>query len=352
LIDNGGNDACARRQARRLYSRASASRRAAIRPIVTVLAAFALGAHAHAASSDPAASYPNKPIRLIVPYSAGGATDITARVIGQKLTEQWGQQVVVDNRTGAGGAIAVEFTANATPDGHTICLFSASQASASAAGQKFSYDLLRDLQPISQATTVFYVVYHPPALPVTSVKELIAYAKANPGKINYGTSGVGSLQHLAGELLSHMTGVRMVMVPYKGSANITQAMVANEVQLGFNSMFSVRPHVQAGRLRWIAMTAAKRSPLVDLPTMAEAGLPGYEVTQWYGLITGSRVPPSIVEKLSVAVVQAVKAPDVAQRLTADGSEIVGSTSPEFGAYIKAEVAKWQKLVKSANLKFD
>ena len=157
---------------------------------------------AHAAQSDPAATYPNKPIRLIVPYSAGGATDITARVIGQKLTDQWGQQVVVDNRTGAGGAIAVEFTANATPDGHTICLFSASQATASATGQKFSYDLLRDLRPIAQATSVFYVVYHNPTLPVKSVKDLIAHAKANPGKLNYGTSGVGSLQHLAGELLS------------------------------------------------------------------------------------------------------------------------------------------------------
>ena len=341
---------------RALILRQSNRRSPAIRPLVTFIAAcsaaFVLAATAHAAQNDPAASYPNKPIRLIVPYSAGGATDITARVIGAKLTEQWGQQVVVDNRTGAGGAIAVEFTANATPDGHTLCLLSASQASASAAGQKFSYDLLRDLQPISQSITVFYVVYHPPALPVKSVKELIAHAKANPGKLNYGTSGVGSLQHLAGELLSHMTGIKLVMVPYKGSANITQAMVANEVQLGFNSMFSVRPHVQAGRLRWIAMTAAKRSPLVDLPTMAESGLPGYEVTQWYGLITGARVPAPIVEKLSVATVQAVKAPDVAQRLTADGSEIVGSTSQEFGAYIKAEVAKWQKLVKAANLKFD
>jgi tripartite-type tricarboxylate transporter receptor subunit TctC len=224
--------------------------------------------------------------------------------------------------------------------------------SASAAGQRFSYDLQRDLQPISQAISVFYVVYHPPSLPVTSVKELIAHAKANPGKLNYGTSGVGSLQHLAGELLSHMTGVKLVMVPYKGSANITQAMVANEVQLGFNSMFSVRPHVQAGRLRWIAMTGAKRSPLVDLPTMAESGLPGYEVTQWYGFVTAAGVPPPIIEKLSGAIVQAVRTPDVAQRLTADGSEIVGSTSREFGAHIKAELAKWQKLVKAANLKFN
>jgi len=319
---------------------------------VSCCAAAMLADVAHAAQKDVAADYPNKPIRLIVPYSAGGATDITARVIGAKLTDRWGQQVVVDNRTGAGGAIAVEYTANATPDGHTICLLSASQATASATGQKFSYDLLGDLQPIAQAISVFYVVYHPPALPVTSVAELIAYARANPGKINYGTSGVGSLQHFAGELLSHMTGVKLVQVPYKGAANITQAMVANEVHLGFNSMFSVRPHVQAGRLRWIAITAAKRSPLLDLPTVAESGLPGYEVTQWYGFITGSRVPAPIVEKLSSAVVQAVKAPEVAQRLTADGSEIVARPSREFGGHIRSEVTKWRKLVKAANLKFD
>ncbi len=199
--------------------------------VMSCCAAAMLANVAHAAQKDVAADYPNKPIRLIVPYSAGGATDISARVIGAKLTDRWGQQVVVDNRTGAGGAIAVEYTANATPDGHTICLLSASQATASATGQKFSYDLLGDLQPIAQAISVFYVVYHPPALPVTSVAEVIAFAKANPGKINYGTSGVGSLQHFAGELLSRMTGVKLVKVPYKGAANITQAMVANEVQL-------------------------------------------------------------------------------------------------------------------------
>jgi tripartite-type tricarboxylate transporter receptor subunit TctC len=307
---------------------------------------------AHGAQSEAAANYPNKPIRLIVPYSAGGATDITARVIGAKLTDQWGQQVVVDNRTGAGGAIAVEYTANATPDGHTLCLFSASQATATAAGQKLPYDLLKDLQPIAQATSVFYVVYHNPTLPVKSIKDLVAHARANPGKLNYGTSGVGSLQHFAGELLSHMTGIKLVQVPYKGAANITTAMAANEVQLGFNSMFSVRPHVQAGRLRWIAITAAKRSPLVDLPTVSESGLPGYEVTQWYGLITGARVPAPIVDKLSAAIVQAVKAPEVAQRLTADGSEIVATSSREFAAYIKSEVTKWGKLVREAKLRFD
>ncbi|MGZ9067144.1 MAG: tripartite tricarboxylate transporter substrate-binding protein, partial [Burkholderiales bacterium] len=206
-------------------------------------------------------------------------------------------------------------------------------------------------QPITQATSIFYVVYHPPSLPVKSIGEVVAYAKANPGKLNYGTSGMGSLQHMAGELLSHMTGIKLVQVPYKGSANITQAMVANEVQLGFNSMFSVRPHVQAGRLRWLAITSLKRSPLVDLPTVSESGLPGYEVTQWYGLITGGRVPTPIVQKLSEGIAESLKAPEVAQRLSADGSEIVGSTPQQFGAHIKAESAKWSRLVKEAKLRF-
>jgi tripartite-type tricarboxylate transporter receptor subunit TctC len=302
----------------------------------------------HAAQADPARTYPSKPIRFIVPYSAGGATDITARVIGAKLSEKWGQQVVVDNRTGAGGAIAVEYTANATPDGHTICLFSASQTTATAAGQRLPYDLLKDLQPISLAITVGYVVYLPPALPVTSVKELVAHAKANPGKLNYGTSGAGSLQHFAGALMSQMAGIKLVMVPYKGSANITQAMAAGELQLGFNSMFSVRPHVQAGRLKWIATTGLKRTPPLELPTVAET-LPGFEVTQWYGIITSARVPMPVVQKISAAAVEAVRSPDAAQRLTADGSEIVGSTPEQFGAHIRAEIAKWSRVVKEANL---
>jgi tripartite-type tricarboxylate transporter receptor subunit TctC len=312
---------------------------------VAALAALAASS-LQAAQSD----YPSKPIRLIVPYSAGGATDITARTIGAKLTEKWGQQVVVDNRTGAGGAIALEYTVNASPDGYTICLFSASQATAAASGQKRPYDVQKDLQPISLTTSLPYVVYHPPSLPVKSVKELVAYAKANPGKINYGTSGVGSLQHFAGELMSNMTGIRLVHVPFKGSANIIQAMLANEVHLGFNSMFSVRPQVQAGRLRWIAVTGSKRSPLVDLPTVAET-LPGFEVTQWYGLVTGARVAKPIVQKLNAATVEALRAPDVAQRLTADGSEVVASTPEQFAAYLKSEIAKWTKLVKDANLTF-
>ena len=302
-----------------------------------------------AAQADAATTYPSRAIRFIVPYAPGAGTDTTARTIGAKLSQRWAQQVVVDNRTGGGGAVGIEYTANANPDGYTIGLVTASHATAQASGQKLSYDLTRDLQPISQVISVFYVVYVPNTLPVRSVKELIAYAKDHPGKLNYGTSGPGSLQHFGGELLSHMAGIKMVHVAYKGSAPIITAMLANEVHLGFNSMFSVRPQVQAGRLRWIAMTASRRSPAVDLPTVAESGLPGYEVTQWYGVITAAKAPAGIVRKLHAGITEALKSPDVAQRLTADGSDIIGSTPEEFSAYIKADIAKWKKLIREANL---
>ncbi len=261
-----------------------------------------------------------------------------------------GQQVVVDNRTGGGGTLGVDHTANANPDGYTICLISASHATAETSGQKLNYNLLKDLQPITQATSIFYVVYHPPSLPVKSIKELIAHAKANPGKLNYGTSGLGSLQHFAGELMNHMAEIRMVHVPYKGAANIITSMLANEVHVGFNTMFSVRPQVLAGRLRWLAITDSKRSPSVDLPTVAEAGLPGFEVTQWYGIVTAAKVPAPIVRKLHAGIAEALQAPDVVQRLSADGSGIVGNTPEQFGAHIRADIAKWRKLIREANLK--
>ena len=303
-----------------------------------------------AAQSERAGPYPSRPVRFIVTYAPGAGTDTTARTIAARLAQQWGQQVVVDNRTGGGGAVGIEYTANANPDGYTIGLVTASHATAQASGQKLGYDLTKDLQPITQATSVFYVVYVPPSMPVKSIKELIAYAKANPGKLNYGTSGPGSLQHLGGELLSHMAGLQMVHVAYKGSAPIITAMLANEVHLGFNSMFSVRPQVQAGRLRWIAMTASKRSPAVDLPTVAESGLPGYEVLQWYGVVTTAKVPAAIVQKLHAGITEALRSQDVMQRLGADGSDIVASSPAEFGAYLKSDIAKWRKLIQEAHLK--
>jgi tripartite-type tricarboxylate transporter receptor subunit TctC len=304
-----------------------------------------------AAPADPAKDYPNKPVRFIAPFVPGAGTDITTRTIAKKLSEVWGHQVVVDNRTGAAGAIGVDLTAKAVPDGYTICLISASHTVNAATNPKLPYDLQKDLVGLSQASSLFYVIAVHPNFPAKTPKELIAYAKANPGKINFGSSGTGGLQHFAGEMLGYHAGVKLVHVPYKGGAASIAALLSGEIQLGFTSLLGARPHMNAGRLRILAMSAAKRSPLApEIPTMAESGLPGYEVDQWYGVVTSSKVPPALVKKISNAIADAVKSPDVAERLKTDGSTPVGSTSGEFTAHIRSEIAKWNKLATAAGLK--
>jgi len=307
-----------------------------------------------AAPADPAKDYPNKPIRLVVGFPPGGGSDTTARAIAQKISEAWGRQVIVDNRPGAAGTIAVDVAAKAVPDGYTICWITASQTINSAVNPKLPYDLTKDIAAISQATSLFYVLYHSPSFPLKSIKELIAHAKANPGKLNYGTPGTASLQHFAWEMFSHMTGTKLVHVPYKGGPAVSvAAMLAGDVQVGFASLIAVRPHMPAGRLRVLAITAKERSPAVpELPTVAEAGVPGYEVDQWYGVITGAKVSPAIVRKLNAGIAEALKSPDVVQRLGVDGSTPVNSSPEEFGAHIKSEIAKWRKLVKDARLVLD
>ena len=306
-----------------------------------------------AAQTDLAKDYPSKPIRLIVPFTPGAGTDTTARLIAKKLSEMWNQQVIVDNRTGAAGAIAVQLTAQSNPDGYTICLISASQSVNSAVNAKLPFDLTKDLQGITQATSLFYAMYVNPAVPAKSVKELIAYAKANPGKLNFGSSGTGGLEHFAGEMFNYMAGVKIAHVPYKGSASAITANLAGEVQLGYGTLFGVRPQWEAGRLRVLAITAGKRSPAApELPTIAEAGVPGYEVNQWYGIIAGAKVARPIIDKLQVAIAEAVKSPEISKRLAADGSTAVGSTPDQFSAHIKSEINKWRKLVNDAHLQLN
>ena len=287
-----------------------------------------------------------------MPFSPGAGTDLTARTLAQKLNEKWGQQVVADNRTGAGGAIGVDFAAKAIPDGYTICLISASNSVNSATNSTLPYNLEKDLQGITQATSLFYVLYIHPSIPAKSVAELITYTKANPGKLNFGSSGNNTLQHFAGEMLNHLAGIKIIHIPYKGTAAVIPAMMAGEVQVGYGSLIGTRPQMQAGRLRGIAITAAKRSPSIDLPTVAEAGVPGYEVDQWYGVITSSRVPQSIVKKLSDAMIEGLQQPETAARLAGDGSIPVGSSPAQFTAHIKSEIAKWKRLVKEASLKME
>lgn len=301
-------------------------------------------------AADAAKVFPERPVRLIAPFTPGAGTDTTARMLAKHMGEQWGQQVVVDNRTGAAGAIGVNIANEANPDGYTICLISASMSVNSATNTKLPYDLTKDLQGISQATSLFYVVYINSAVPVKNVKEMIAYAKANPGKLLFSSSGTGGLQHFAGEMFNHMAKVKLVHVPFKGTAAGIVANLAGEVQVGFGTLFGVRAHWQSGRVRVLAMTDSKRSPAIpDVPTVAEAGVPGYEVDQWYGIIGSAKIPKPIINKIRGAIVNAVKDPEVAKRLARDGSTPVGSTPEEFSKHIRSEVDKWRKLAKEANL---
>lgn len=314
-------------------------------------AVFAAAAAVPAASAaDAIKDYPHKPVRLIGPFTAGAGTDTTARMIAKQLSDQWGQQVVVDNRTGAAGAIGVDLTAKAPPDGYTICLISASMHVNSATNPNLPYDLTRDLQGIAQATSLFYAVYLNPTVPAKNVQELIAYAKANPSKLNYSSSGTGGLQHLAGELFDYMAKTKMTHVPFKGSAAGIVANLSGEVQVGFGTLFGVRPHMQTGRLRVIAITASKRSPAVpDIPTVAESGIPGYNVDQMYGIIGSAKIPKPIINKINAGILLALKDPEVVKKLNADGSIPVGSSPEAYTAVIRAEVEKWRKLAKAANL---
>ena len=301
-------------------------------------------------AADVVKDYPIKPVRMIAPFTPGAGTDTTARLIAKHLGDQWNQQVVVDNRTGAAGAIGVDLTAKAQPDGYTICLISASIHVNSATNPNLPYDLTKDLQGISLATSLFYVMYINASVPAKSVQDLISYARANPGKLNYSSSGTGGLQHLAGELFDYMAKTRMTHVPFKGTTAGVVANLAGEVQVGYGTLFGVRPHMQSGKLRGLAITAPKRSPAVDLPTVAESGVPGYSVDQMYGIIGSAKIPRPIINKINAGIVSAMKDPETVKRLTADGSVPVGSTPDDYTKIIRDEVEKWRKVAKAAGLK--
>lgn len=302
------------------------------------------------AQTDMAKDYPSKPVRFISPFTPGAGTDATACTLAKYMGDTLQHQFVVDNRTGASGSIGVEMTAQAPADGYTICLISASHSVNSGTNPNLSYNLGKDLQGVSQATSLFYSVYVNPKVPVKSINELIAHAKANPGKLMFSSSGTGGLQHFAGEMFNYMAKVQMIHVPYKGTASGVVANLAGDVQVGFGTLFGVRAHMQTGRLRVLAITAAKRSPAIpELPTVAESGIPGYEVDQWYGVITGVRVPKPIVYKLRNTIVEALKDPEIAKRLAAEGSTAVGSTPEQFTNHIRSEMAKWNKLAKAAKM---
>jgi tripartite-type tricarboxylate transporter receptor subunit TctC len=298
-----------------------------------------------------AQNFPTKPIRLIVPFPPGGGTDITARAVAQKLSDSWGQTVVADNRPGANGTIGVDIAAKSAPDGYTLTMISSSHAVNVGLYAKLPYDLLKDLAPVTQATRQPYVLVINPAVPAKSVKEFIAHARAKPGAVNYGSSGIGGISHLAGAYLGSLTGTQLVHVPYKGGNPAMIDVISGQIQMLFGTLLLTGSHAKAGRLRVLAVTTAQRWPgTPELPTMPEAGVPGFEITQWYGMLAPAKTPPAIVAKLNQEIARILHQPDVKDKLAADGADAVGNTPEQFGAHIKAEVAKYGKLVKQVGLK--
>jgi tripartite-type tricarboxylate transporter receptor subunit TctC len=307
-----------------------------------------------AAAPAIAQNYPAKPIRIIAAQSAGGGTDLFARLLGQKMSENWKQPVVIENRPGAGGTIGNDITAKSAPDGYTLILATAGQMVINQNLYPDSgHDPLKELAPIALfATSPLVLVVHP-SVPAHSVKELIALAKAAPNRLNHGSGGGGSPAHLAAELFKALTGTKMTHVPFKGVAPSVLAVVAGQIDLTFASVAAVLPQVKAQRLRALAVSTPKRSQIVpDLPTVAEAGVPGYEVTTWFGLFGPAALPKDIVTKLNGEVIRILALPDVRERLYNEGAESSKLSVEEFGAFVHADAARWAKVIKAAGIKAD
>jgi tripartite-type tricarboxylate transporter receptor subunit TctC len=323
--------------------------RRALAPLV-----LALALSGGTAGSAVAQAYPTKPVRVVVPYPAGGPVDILGRLIAQRLTESFGQPFVVDNRAGASGNIGSEFVAKSAPDGYTLVVGNnATHATNESLYPNLPYATLRDFAPIALVATVTNIVVVYPSLPVTSIPGLIAYAKANPGKLNYASSGSGSAAHLTGEMFKIATGTDIVHVPYRGAAPATTDLMAGQVGLMFATAPSVLQQVQAGTLRAIAVTSAARVPsLPNLPTVAESGLPDFSSDVWFGFLAPAGTPVEIMGKLNAELLKAATAADIREKLAVQGFEIATSTPEQFAAYIRVEVAKWAKIIKESGAKVD
>ncbi len=309
---------------------------------VLVVALLAAGT---AAAQAPA--YPVKPIRILVGNAPGGGIDITARAVGQKLTEKWGKSVVVDNRPGASGLIAMEVATQAAPDGYTLLVISGSLIASAGVQKKVSFDVRTAYAPITQLTTVAYMLMVNAAVPANTVREFIAYAKSRPNALSYGSSGVGGAGHLAGALFCHLAGVDIVHVPYKGGGLVLADMISGQVQMGFTATISGMPHVRTGKLKVLGMTSAKRvQAFPDIPTIAESGVPGFELINWYGIFAPAKTPPAIVNALHGEISRSLSSPEVQAAFAKDGAEATPSASPQaFAALLSKELEIWQKLVK-------
>ena len=315
------------------------------RTALLLLCAFRLDAVAAEAQQ-----YPVRPVRIIVPLTPGGGVDIIARVIADHYSQVMGQRFIVDNRPGAGGTIGVETVAKAAPDGQTLLVSSSSMVT-NAAIQAQRYDPVRDFQPVTKLTSNSYVVLVTPALPVASVTDLVALARAKPGRVTYASSGVGAVLHLGSELLCSLTGTQMTHVPYKGVAEAYPAVVSGLVNWVLGNPLSAAPLMKAGRLRGVAVTGtARMKALPELPTVAESGVPGYSVEAWFSLFAPARTPAAIVSRLQVEAARAIHAPEIARRFEAEGTEMVGNPPQEFAREVEAEYEKWRALVAKAGLK--
>jgi tripartite-type tricarboxylate transporter receptor subunit TctC len=299
-------------------------------------------------------AYPGKPIRMVVPFAAGaGSNDIMARLIAQKLSESFGQQVVVDNRPGASGIIGTDIVAKALPDGYTVLMMSLTFSVNPSLFSKLPYNTEKDFQPVTMVASAPLMLVVHPSLPVKSVQEFIAHAKANPGKLNFGSGGPGTTPHLAGEMLKTMSGIQVTHVPYKGGAPALADLIGGQIQFMLENIPGTLPFAKAGKLRALAITDLKRSPsLPDLPTLDESGVKGYQIVGWNGLFVPAGTPQAIVNKLHTEVVAALALPEVKQRLATMGADGVGDTPQHFAAFIKSEIPKWAKVVRDAGLKVE
>ena len=305
-------------------------------------------------AAEKADGYPVRPVRFLVGFLPGGPSDVIARTVGQKLSENLGQPVIVDNRAGAGGNLSAELVAHAAPDGHTILLGTGSAlVTAPILGQKINFNPDRDFLPVVRLGDSMSILCAHPSLPVSNVKELIAYAKARPGDVTYASSGIGVSNHLAAELLSTMAGIKMLHVPYKGSGAALPALIGGQVKAGFGPLLPALPHVKAGRLKALGVTGAKRSAAApDIPTVAEQGLHGFEVNSWYGVFAPARTPRPIATRLNQEFNRVLTAADVRDRLAAQGVEVNGGTPEELMKVVHAERRIWTKVVKEAGIKVE
>ena len=297
--------------------------------------------------------YPDKPIRMIVPFPPSSGSDIVARLVALTLSERLGQSVVVDDRPGAGGTIGAELAAKAAPDGYTLLIISTSHTVNVSLYKKLQYDMVRDFSPIVLVASAANMLSVNLAVPATSVKDLMALAKARPGQLNFASSGIGSSSHLAGELFRSMAGIDLVHVPYKGSGPALVGLLAGQVQIAFFSIPSTLPQVKAGKLRALAIGSAQRSQLLsDLPTVAEAGVPNYDAGTWYGILAPARTSRAIVDRLNKEVNQGLRTAEIRERLLSQGAEPLSSTPEQFTAHIKAEIGKYAKIVKAIGAQID